>query len=376
MAPALPADAAPPETNLQTLDDDEQYNSEEDSDFDVNAPAEINDGDESASEAEVDNPPRKRRKLTPSPDGEHDGDEYVLDGALDSGDEATIRKAKEKKERRQRKGKKAADNEIEDDFEAGSEDDEGGGGGGFVRTRAMKMKMQEERKPLAKIDGATVDVDAVWAQMNAPDFGAQATNSKNEEQPTAADADKVMLEGDKRPSPRPGEETITIKRTYKFAGDIITEEKVVPKDSAEAKVYLASIEEAKPKESPMDDDQESEQAPTTDRRPLQRPLRRFSRFDPNPPDMYKRSWVKTAQTSATAGDKQALPGVTPTVTGPKLNTVMKSKLDWAAYVDKAGIKDELDVHSRAKEGYMGRMEFLGRVEANREEERRVARQKG
>ncbi|KAH0536513.1 swr complex subunit, partial [Trichoglossum hirsutum] len=59
--------------------------------------------------------------------------------------------------------------------------------------------------------------------------------------------------------------------------------------------------------------------------------------------------------------------------GPKLNTIEKSKLDWAGFVDKEGLKDDLDVHGRAKEGYLGRMEFLGRVEAKREEEGRRAR---
>lgn len=55
--------------------------------------------------------------------------------------------------------------------------------------------------------------------------------------------------------------------------------------------------------------------------------------------------------------------------GPKLNTIEKSKLDWAGYVDREGIKEELDGAEKAKEGYLGKMEFLGRMEGRREGER-------
>lgn len=65
----------------------------------------------------------------------------------------------------------------------------------------------------------------------------------------------------------------------------------------------------------------------------------------------------------------------PSNQAPKLNTVIKSKLDWMEYVDRAGLKNDLEVHSRAKEGYLDRMEFLNRVDAKREEERRNARMK-
>ena len=45
-------------------------------------------------------------------------------------------------------------------------------------------------------------------------------------------------------------------------------------------------------------------------------------------------------------------------------------MDWAGYVDAEGMKEELDGAGRAKEGYLGKMDFLGRVEAKREGERR------
>ncbi len=61
------------------------------------------------------------------------------------------------------------------------------------------------------------------------------------------------------------------------------------------------------------------------------------------------------------------------VQATKLNTIEKSKLDWAGFVDKEGIKDDLDGHSRAKDGYLDRMGFLGRVQAKKEDEVRKAK---
>lgn len=137
------------------------------------------------------------------------------------------------------------------------------------------------------------------------------------------------------------EDMITIKRTYVFAGETITEEKVVPKSSAEARLHLQS-QSAAPK-------------PTTSSsgKPLRRPLKRRSRFDP-PPE----SGTVGSPSSSGLGSKDQ---------GRKLNTIEKSKMDWAGYVDKAGIKEELTVAEKAKDGYLGKMDFLGRVDAKRED---------
>lgn len=221
---------------------------------------------------------------------------------------------------------------------------------------------EAERKPLAKIDGATIDVDALWEQMNTPDseLGLRPNQKENdgEATPETDHANAHM----KHQAPKPendsrhayGEEMIKIKRTYEFAGEMITEEKTVPKNSAEAKAFLSSGEHV--------ENAEDASAPN---RNLRRPLRKISRFDPNPTGTIKKSWEKQA---LEAGDQNA--------SGPKINTVEKSRLDWAQYVDQAGISDELRVHSKAKEGYMGRMDFLGRTEARRDEEARQARMKG
>lgn len=44
-------------------------------------------------------------------------------------------------------------------------------------------------------------------------------------------------------------------------------------------------------------------------------------------------------------------------------------------MDREGIKEELDGAGKAKEGYLGKMDFLGRVDRKREEEIGKARRK-
>lgn len=204
-------------------------------------------------------------------------------------------------------------------------------------------------------EAATVDVDELWAKMNSGPKTPTATEkretirgtSKEPSDYSVASALDKSSNGTIRPiatSEGPvtrsdAEDMISIKRTYIFAGETITESKLVPKSSAEARLHLQS-------QSP---------APnmSTQKPALRRPKKRTSMFDTKPPDS-----PSTATPSA-AGTLSA---------GPKLNTVEKSKLDWAGYVDKEGIKDELDGAEKAKEGYLGKMDFLGRMGAKREEE--------
>ncbi|EAU34212.1 conserved hypothetical protein [Aspergillus terreus NIH2624] len=347
--------SADPATMDDPMFEDEQYDSAEDEDFQLDDAQD--EGDITSSEDEQ-QPASKRRK--------RDAQDADLEAAaLDSGDEITIQKAKSKKQKKQR-GKKskdsgAADEDDEDDVDF---DDEEGGPAGFVRTRAMKMRMfvaflsgRRNGNPSRRLMGATIDVDELWAKMNAPDTDAGLLPSqiekkdglpKDEEQKPDAQ-DIAPSSENKPPQTKYPEEMIRIKRTYKFAGEMITEEKVVPKESAEAKIFLA------------EQDAEAAAAEDTENG-------KVSRFDPNPTGSIKKSWEKQ-QTTDTAGQEENL-------RGPKINTVEKSRLDWAAYVDQAGIQDELRVHSKAKEGFLGRMDFLDRVGAKREEERRNARLKG
>ena len=59
----------------------------------------------------------------------------------------------------------------------------------------------------------------------------------------------------------------------------------------------------------------------------------------------------------------------------KLNTVEKSKLDWEAEVERQGMREELEKAEKSDNNYLGRREFLDRVEGKGEEEARQFRLK-
>jgi hypothetical protein len=108
--------------------DDEPYESAEDEDFQLD-PAQ-DESELSSSEDEPAEPAKKKRKTDKKP-------EIVAD-ELDSGDEVTIQKARDK--RNKLKKKKGKGKNVPDDEDVDLDEDEGGTGG-FVRTRAMKKHM-------------------------------------------------------------------------------------------------------------------------------------------------------------------------------------------------------------------------------------------
>lgn len=224
----------------------------------------------------------------------------------------------------------------------------------------------KKRQPIPSVTATTIDIDDLWAKMNrapqpvvlsAPQTVAKPESKDSEIEGTPAASSHhehvdnptgtKQASGAKTPL---AEETIAIKRTYVFAGETITEEKVVPKSSAEARLYLESQSAAS---------NPSISGPGTRPR-LRRPKKRVMMFDPKPD-------AAGNLVSPLSGASKAK--------GAKLNTIEKSKLDWAGYVDKEGIKEELDVAEKAKDGYLGKMDFLGRVDAKREDDRLNAKKK-
>lgn len=330
-----------------TIDDvvmEDEYDEDADSDFqedglaaDASEPSSDDDHDESAAQ-----PPTKKRKV--------DHAVAPLIQELDSGDEATINEQK----KHRRKQKKIGN----DNLDVSDNDSDGW----RARTRAMREKEKDERKKnkLATSKGSTIDVNKIWEEMNRPaPIGAPRREGEDLEKTVPPDSNSnnaAGVEADKENHPASdavAEEMIAIKRTYKFAGEIHTEEKTVPRSSAEAQLWLSQHQSSKP------------EMLTPDGRVVQRPLRTFSRFDPNLTnlDAFKSSWAGRNAESTN-------------FKGPKLNVVEKSKMDWAVHVDSEGLKDELDTHAKAKEGYLNRMDFLRDVEQRKENEARDARLKG
>ncbi len=164
-----------------------------------------------------------------------------------------------------------------------------------------------------------------------------------------------------------------IKRTYTFAGKIHSEEKLVPRGSAEAQLYLSTLakEKEKDKEKKVSTPEEGA-APTPFTKP-KRQLKKARRsiFEPIPPEGLPQ------RTDLHFGERKEESGVQlvgkATDGGKKLNTVEKSAMDWAGFVDKEGIKDELVLAGKSKGAYKSRQEFLARVERKKVEDDRRAR---
>lgn len=146
-------------------------------------------------------------------------------------------------------------------------------------------------------------------------------------------------------------ELIQIKRTYNFAGKVHTEEKLVPRDSAEAKLFFAS----------------EDAVTTADTLPEKRDTRKAFRsaFEPHTDPLPQRADLNLGMAARMQAGRDAQ--------AKKLNTVEKSRMDWAGFVDKEGIKDELTLAGKAKGSYAAREDFLARSEARREEDARRAR---
>ncbi|KKP05534.1 SWR1-complex protein 5 [Trichoderma harzianum] len=314
----------PPE---RSIDEDEEYESSQDSDFAPDDAPEAASGS-SDSEEEADGASGKRRRPVKDvkPDGEENYD--------NSGDEAIIEKGRKRQKRAKAKGE--------------SIDDEGGEGG-LIKTRRQRAAEKEERQYAANRGPVTVDIDAIWAEMLTG--GAPVDGQQNNEEGKLANGVENAATNEKS-DPKEEESTmIRIKRTYNFAGRVHTEEKLVARDSAEAKLYLASQgEDALPDSLPI-------------KRLTKKAFR--SAFEPIAEGMTNRSDLNLglAARMKAANEAQA----------KKLNTVEKSRMDWAGFVDKEGIKDELALAGKSKDSYASRQDFLARSEAMREGEARKAR---
>ncbi|KAK1983220.1 bucentaur or craniofacial development-domain-containing protein [Colletotrichum cereale] len=339
--------------------DDEEYESSQDSDFApedavaADGASEASDSDAGGEHVAAKPKAAKRKRDT-------DGDEAEDAGFENSGDEALIKKAKKK---RRRKAKDA-------DAAAPDEEDEGGEGG-LVKTRSMRAAEKQERKTAAVSGPVTVDVEAIWAQMlvghtATPPIGKDKT--AEEVDPAGPNQPGAEAEAPKPDEAAPGgggdpSEMIRIKRTYNFAGKVHTEEKLVARSSAEAKLYLASLG----KDAPADADADAAGSAEEPKRVLKKAFR--SAFEPVIEVVHQRSDLNLGVTvRIKAREKEAQ--------AKKLNTVEKSKMDWAGFVDKEGLKDELELAGRAKGSYAERQDFLARSEAKREEDARRARLAG
>lgn len=222
----------------------------------------------------------------------------------------------------------------------------------------------------------TVDVDALWASMTAapPVPTKHEPRSSANPQDTSGAGESSTAGGDQGPGRQDGcdepSETIKIKRTYNFAGKVHTEEKLVSRDSAEARLYLASRGGSGNPAAGGDSEKNGDNGASEEdsRRAPRRAFR--SAFEPALAAVGDGHHQRADLNLGIAVRLQAREKAR------KLNTVEKSRMDWAGFVDKEGIKDELALAGRAKGAFADRQDFLARTEARRDEDARRVRLAG
>ncbi|SCU83986.1 LAME_0C07668g1_1 [Lachancea meyersii CBS 8951] len=207
------------------------------------------------------------------------------------------------------------------------------GQGGLVRTRRGRaleeLRMLQNRYEKLRETGISQQTISAWDELQKQSSERLRKSVSVMSEETAKDLQDSLKE-----------EQILIDRKYEFAGEILHEKKMVPKSSAEAQQYLNSIQFKKTRTGPS----AATKAATNEQGlKLRKVLKR-------PPIL-----------------EQIIAGALK----PKLTTLEKSKLDWATYVDKEGINEELTLHN--KDGYLEKQDFLNRVETFKDKKYRQMR---
>lgn len=208
-----------------------------------------------------------------------------------------------------------------------------------VRTRTQRLQEAGERTVV--VGKLSIDVDAVFSLLGnlaKDEWLLLIQNGVPREEPRAEEPDAYDTA------------KVRIETSYTFAGKLVRELKLVDADLAEAKAYLnlTSVVQL------AGDSEQRKLAVVVVRRvagtgeevPLRIKLKRPSLID------------KFLQSF---GDKKL-----------KLTTLEKSRLDWASFVDKKSIKDELHLHN--KSGYLDKQDFLGRMDAKQDQKYRAAKE--
>ncbi|MCJ1326967.1 hypothetical protein MMC10_003633 [Thelotrema lepadinum] len=284
-----------PDPLVNPQEDDENYISSEDEDFNLESAGPQPQGSSSSeAEEEDENDTRttlkvQRKKPKPKPQ-----DEAEDLGFENSGDEGIIKAGTKEARRRKRKRKGSA-----------GHGDDSGGEGGFVQTRSMRAAADpsttRKLQPSLPSGPVTADIDALWARLSSSSIIPTSTQTLTQ----PAETNNTASAG----STDPSSDLIPIQRTYTFAGRLHTETKLVPRSSAQAEAYLATKDSraSANKENihplPTDsntttdnllDQSSSKEDPSTptesakpqkrgpDHQLLFRPLRRQSHWDPNP----------------------------------------------------------------------------------------------
>lgn len=201
---------------------------------------------------------------------------------------------------------------------------------------------ETDSRGLVKNSTTSVDIDAIFQELktesNQTDTWIASIGKESSETP------EVKPEDDSQPK------QIQIQTSYAFAGKLITESKLVDADSAEAKAYLNSTSAIAAQDTSVKTHRSfvpvMRKLPGTEEQiELRIKLKRPSLID---------------RFLSMSTNKKL-----------KLLTLEKSRLDWASFVDKRQIEDDLKTHNKG--GYLDKQEFLGRIQNKRDEQYQKAK---
>lgn len=242
----------------------------------------------------------------------------------------------------------------------------------LIKTRSQRHQekygpntgINQIRQGLIKTDDVSqnIDVDAIFndlqrkSKSGTPDdwkTSIEKEESQNESNNRNPKHDTNTISDDKPQEDNSlNPQKVKIESSYSFAGKVITESKLVDADSAEAKAYFNSTKGITANKSdnstvtrsfvPVIRTIPGTSEPTELRIKLKRP----SLID---------------KFLSTYGNKKQ-----------KLSTLEKSRLDWASFVDKKKLKDDLSMHNKG--GYLDKQEFLGRLQDKRDEHYQKAKE--
>ncbi len=224
-------------------------------------------------------------------------------------------------------------------------------------TNFKLFRLQEKQYNIVKNnDNSNVDIDAFFssmkaeAQTNPASSDIQTSSSTPVPKTQSSSSSKAVTPDSITDTTKDSQNQIKIDRTYEFAGELIHESKWVDSASAEAKAYLSNLNKKDQKKHSLEAESESNSKNMTSK-PTKHTHRR---------PIKKR---KSLLDAVISGAKTA-----------KLNTLEKSRLDWASYVDQTGIKDDLTHHNKG--GFLNKQDFLARVDEKLDRDYKEARKKG
>ncbi|OVF06553.1 putative SWR1-complex protein [Clavispora lusitaniae] len=248
--------------------------------------------------------------------------------------------------------KKNQEEEKESDESEGEEPDYSSINTGVSQVRTRTQIYQENLSGGQKRDARTSNGLVPDESSRALDVNAIFNSLKSGEDDEWRDMVSSVEPETKKPEPEKplslSTEKIRIETSYTFAGKLVRETKLVDADSAEAKAYLNSTSGIM---------SGSDKGP---RRSYVTVVRKIQGTEEQVPLLIKLKRPSLID-KFLMGDKKH-----------KLTTLEKSRLDWASFVDKKSIKDDLALHNKA--GYLDKQDFLGRMDAKRDEQYRKAKE--